>query len=57
MLKNPHRCYNALTREWVLVSQHRAKRPLLGQMEKLAIESLPAHDPICYLCPRNDRAG
>ncbi len=57
MLNNPHRRYNALTGEWVLVSPHRAKRPWLGQVEKLAAESLPAYDPTCYLCPRNERAG
>ena len=53
----PHRRYNILTREWVLVSPHRAKRPWLGQVEKQAPEQLPAYDPTCYLCPRNDRAG
>ncbi|MBI3166916.1 MAG: UDP-glucose--hexose-1-phosphate uridylyltransferase [Chloroflexi bacterium] len=57
MLNNPHRRYNALTGEWVLVSPHRAKRPWLGQVEKLAAESLPEYDPTCYLCPRNERAG
>lgn len=57
MLNNPHRRYNALTGEWVLVSPHRAKRPWLGQVEKLAAESLPQYDPTCYLCPRNERAG
>jgi UDPglucose--hexose-1-phosphate uridylyltransferase len=57
LLNNPHRRYNALTGEWVLVSPHRAKRPWLGQVEKLAAESLPAYDPTCYLCPRNERAG
>ncbi|PWB70871.1 MAG: galactose-1-phosphate uridylyltransferase [Anaerolineales bacterium] len=57
MLNNPHRRFNALTGEWVLVSPHRAKRPWLGQVEKLAPETLPAYDPTCYLCPRNERAG
>jgi UDPglucose--hexose-1-phosphate uridylyltransferase len=57
MLNNPHRRLNPLTGEWVLVSPHRAKRPWLGQVEKLAPESLPAYDPTCYLCPRNERAG
>ncbi|MBI3151702.1 MAG: UDP-glucose--hexose-1-phosphate uridylyltransferase [Chloroflexi bacterium] len=57
MLNNPHRRYNALTGEWVLVSPHRAKRPWLGQVEKLAAVSLPEYDPTCYLCPRNERAG
>lgn len=57
MLNNPHRRYNALTGEWVLVSPHRAKRPWLGQVEKRSPENLPAYDPTCYLCPRNERAG
>lgn len=57
MLNNPHRRYNALTGEWVLVSPHRAKRPWLGQVEKLSTDSLPHYDPTCYLCPRNERAG
>ena len=53
----PHRRYNPLTREWVLVSPHRARRPWLGQVEKAPQENLPEYDPTCYLCPRNSRAG
>jgi len=52
----PHRRLNALTREWVLVSPHRAKRPWLGQVEKAAQAALPQYDPACYLCPGNRRA-
>jgi len=53
----PHRRYNPLTREWVLVSPHRAQRPWLGQVEKGADEQLPEYDPACYLCPGNARVG
>ncbi len=53
----PHRRYNALTGEWVLVSPHRAQRPWMGQMERVPPEDLPAYDPACYLCPDNARAG
>ncbi len=51
----PHRRQNLLTGQWVLVSPHRAKRPWLGQVEKLPGEHLPSYDPKCYLCPGNTR--
>jgi UDPglucose--hexose-1-phosphate uridylyltransferase len=57
MFDSPHRRFNPLTREWVLVSPHRAKRPWLGQVEKTPVENLPHYDPTCYLCPGNERAG
>ena len=55
--EHPHRRYNPLTDEWVLVSPHRTKRPWLGQVEKRPPEQRPAHDPTCYLCPGNARVG
>jgi UDPglucose--hexose-1-phosphate uridylyltransferase len=57
MFDSPHRRFNPLSREWVMVSPHRAKRPWQGQIEKHAIDALPTYDPGCYLCPGNERAG
>src|SRR5258708_18184122 len=51
-----HRRFNPLTRDWVLVSPHRTKRPWLGRVEKQAAADSPAYDPSCYLCPGNERA-
>lgn len=57
MASHPHRRYNALTGEWLLVSPHRAKRPWLGQVEKLPSPNTPSYDPKCYLCPGNKRVS
>lgn len=53
----PHRRFNILTGEWVLVSPHRTKRPWQGKKDaKSTLESQP-YDPTCYLCPTNTRAS
>ncbi len=53
----PHRRYNALTDEWVLVSAGRTRRPWLGAEEPEPPEQRPVYDPDCYLCPGNVRAN
>lgn len=53
----PHRRFNALNGDWVLVSPHRTQRPWQGRQESAAEELRPAHDPHCYLCAGNVRAG
>ena len=55
--EDPHRRYNPLINEWVLVSPHRAKRPWQGQKEAVANDDRPEYDPECYLCPGNTRAN
>jgi UDPglucose--hexose-1-phosphate uridylyltransferase len=55
--EDPHRRFNPLINEWVLVSPHRSKRPWQGQNEKIHTNALPQYDPECYLCPGNVRAN
>ena len=54
--EHAHRRFNQLTREWILVSPHRTKRPWQGQVERLPPEIQPQYDPSCYMCPGNTRA-
>ena len=53
----PHRRYNPLLRQWVLVSPHRTDRPWQGEVNKTSGFSDVHYDPQCYLCPGNTRAG
>ncbi|WP_020586008.1 UDP-glucose--hexose-1-phosphate uridylyltransferase [Desulfobacter curvatus] len=53
----PHRRFNLLTGEWVLVSPHRTDRPGTGQQENPYKGQSVRYDPECYLCPGNRRAS
>jgi UDPglucose--hexose-1-phosphate uridylyltransferase len=55
--QTPHRRFNPLLREWVLVSPHRTQRPWLGKVDRTSSPNRLEYDPQCYLCPENARAG
>ena len=48
---------NPLTKEHILVSPHRTKRPWLGQTDPPQTSVLPQYDCTCSLCPGNSRSS
>ena len=53
----PHRRYNPLLGEYVLVSPHRLQRPWQGNNEGIKENGLPLYEKTCYLCPGNIRVN
>ena len=57
LYSQPHRRYDPLIDQWILVSAGRTHRPWQGQRESSSVSDLPVYDPGCYLCPGNRRAN
>jgi UDPglucose--hexose-1-phosphate uridylyltransferase len=57
LLTEPHRRYDPLSDQWILVSADRTKRPWQGGVDPVPAADRPAYDPTCSLCPGNTRAN
>jgi UDPglucose--hexose-1-phosphate uridylyltransferase len=57
LLTEPHRRYDPLSGQWILVSADRTDRPWQGSVDRPTTVDRPAYDPTCYLCPGNSRAS
>ncbi len=55
--EHPHRRYDPLLDEWLLVSAGRTQRPWQGKQETPPPAAGIPYDPTCYLCPGNRRAN
>jgi len=55
MSDQPHRRFNPLKGEWLIVSPQRAKRPWMGQKETTSDDVVPRFDPRNPLCPGVER--
>jgi UDPglucose--hexose-1-phosphate uridylyltransferase len=53
----PHRRLNLLNGRHIMVSPQRTQRPWLGATDAPPPARGPSHDPTCFLCPGNSRAG
>jgi UDPglucose--hexose-1-phosphate uridylyltransferase len=56
LLTEPHRRYDPLTDQWVLVSAGRTSRPWQGSVDPTEPPAAE-FDSACYLCPGNTRAN